>query len=74
MPNLRVVAYIVEVKRGVRLGIETAREIARKAEALQVRSGVSIRTALVHAGRLTRELSSSDAIDVFVPVEKLLAL
>lgn len=66
------VAYIVEIKRGAQLGIQTAREIAHKAETLPIRSGMSVRTALVYAGHLSKDLLSSDSIDLFIPVEKLL--
>lgn len=66
------VAYIVEIKRGLRLGIETAWEMARKADALPLRPGMSVRTVLVYAGHLSRELAASDDVDLFIPVEKLL--
>ena len=68
-------AYIVEIKRSRGdLGVEVADEIRRKVERLPVRPGVSVRTALVYDGHLTRGLEASDAIDVFVPARRLLGL
>ena len=68
-------AYLVEVKRARgELGMEVASQIEQKAERLPVRSGVAIRTALVYDGRLTRPLASCDAIDFFIPAERLLGL
>ena len=65
--------HIVEIKRTRgELGAEVADEIRRKAAMLPVRPGVSVRTALVYDGRLTRGLETSDAIDVFVPAARLL--
>lgn len=65
--------HIVEIKRTRgELGVEVADEIRRKAAMLPVRPGVSVRTALVYDGRLTRGLETSDAIDVFVPASRLL--
>ena len=67
--------HIVEIKRTRgELGMEVADEISRKAKMLPVRSGVSVRTALVYDGRLTRGLAASDAIDVFVPAHRLLGI
>ena len=65
--------HIVEIKRTRgELGGEVADEIRKKATMLPVRPGVSVRTALVYDGRLTRGLETSDAIDVFVPASRLL--
>ena len=67
-------AWIVEVKRKAELGAEVARELAQKAARLPVRDGVSVRTALVYAGRLSPSLSASDDIDRLVSVRELLGL
>ena len=68
-------AYVVEIKRSRGdLGVEVADEIRRKVARLPVRSGVSVRTALVYDGHLTRGLETSDAIDVFIPARRLLGL
>ena len=68
-------AYIVEVKRSRGdLGVEVADEIKRKVARLPVRHGVSVRTALVYDGHLTRGLEASDAIDVFVPASQILGI
>ena len=68
-------AYVVEIKRSRGdLGVEVADEIRRKVARLPVRSGVSVRTALVYDGHLTRGLETSDVIDVFIPARRLLGL
>ena len=65
-------AYVVEVKRRGELGVEVAREIAEKVRRLPVRPGMSVRTALVYDGHLTRGLEVDESVDFFVPVGKLL--
>ena len=65
-------AYIVEVKRRAELGVEVAREIAEKVHRLPVKPGMSVRTALVYDGRLTRGLEMDESVDFFIPIGKLL--
>ena len=66
------VATIVEIKRRNGLGVEVVTELRQKVARLPVRKGVSVRTALVYAGRVSVGLQASDGIDRFVPVERLL--
>lgn len=63
--------WIVEVKRGAELGVEVAQELVQKVRRLPVREGVSVRTALIYAGRVTEDLRASDAIDRLVSVKEL---
>ena len=68
-------AYIVEIKRSRGdLGVEVADEIRRKVGRLPIRPGVSVRTALVYDGHLTRGLEASDAIDMFIPARRLMGM
>ena len=66
------VAYIVEVKRRIRIGCEIEREIAEKVAAFPKRRGVSIRTALVYEGELDDSVARSGAFDILVPFARLL--
>ena len=66
------VAYIVEVKRRIRIGREIEREIAEKVEAFPKRRGVSIRTALVYEGELDDSVARSGAFDILLPFSRLL--
>ena len=68
------VVHIVEIKRKGELGLDVAHQIEQKVKRLPVRSGVSVRTALVYDGRLTRDLQTSDSIDCFVSARMLLGL
>ncbi len=68
------VAHIVEIKRRNELGLDVAREIEQKVARLPLRTGMSVHTALVYDGRLTRDLSASDAVDRFVSARTLLGL
>jgi len=66
-------AYVVEVKRKNTLGAELIGELKEKALRLPVRPGVSVRTVLVYDGTLTKELASSDEIDLLIPVTSLMS-
>ena len=66
------VAYIVEVKRRIRIGCEIEREIAEKVAAFPKRRGVSIRTALVYEGEQDDSVARSGAFDILVPFARLL--
>ena len=68
----QAMVLIVEIKRRRDLGIDIAKEIERKASLLPVRSGMSVRTALVYDGNPSRALLSSDAVDRFVSIDQLL--
>lgn len=65
-------AWVVEIKRRGELGIEVAGEIGRKVDRLAVRRGVSIRTALIYDGKITRALEASDKIDRLIAAKELL--
>lgn len=65
-------AYIVEVKRKSEIGASIVEELARKAERLAVRRGVSTRTVLVYDGHLAPGVQLSDGVDVLVSFEELL--
>ena len=67
-------AYIVEVKRRMRIGREIEREIADKVAAFPKRRGVSIRTALVYEGELDEAVVRSGVFDVVLPFSKLLGI
>lgn len=66
-------AYIVELKRKNVLGREIIEELREKTRRLPVRKGLSVRTVLVYEGELTKGLAASDAIDILVSVEDLMA-
>ncbi len=68
------VAYLVEVKRKGELGLEVAHQIEQKVARLPVRRGVSVHTALVYDGHLTKDLQASDAVDRFVSARELLGI
>ena len=67
-------AYIVEVKRRIRIGREIEREIADKVAAFPKRRGVSIRTALVYEGELDEAVVRSGAFDIVLPFSRLLGI
>jgi hypothetical protein len=67
-------AYIVEVKRRIRIGREIEREIADKVAAFPKRRGVSIRTALVYEGELDEAVVRSGTFDIVVPFARLLGI
>ena len=67
-------AYIVEVKRRIRIGREIEREIADKVAAFPKRRGVSIRTALVYEGELDEAVVRSGTFDIVVPFSRLLGI
>ncbi len=68
------VVHLVEIKRKGELGLAVAHQIEQKVERLPVRRGVSVHTALVYDGHLTRDLRASDSVDCFVSVKSLLGL
>ncbi len=68
------VAHLVEIKRQSELGLDVAYQIEQKVARLPLRPGMSIHTALVYDGHLTRDLSTSDTIDRFISAKELLGL
>lgn len=68
------VAYIVEVKRRIKIGREIEQGIAEKVTAFPKRRGISIRTALVYDGELDEAVARSGAFDVLLPFSRLLGI
>lgn len=64
---------VVEIKRKGEIGEEVEREVDEKVAQLNVRDGLSVRTALVYAGHLAKSVRSSGGFDALVAVEELLA-
>ena len=67
-------AYIVEVKRRIKIGREVENEISEKVAAFPKRRGMSIRTALVYEGELDDAVVRSSAFDVVLPFSRLLGI
>ena len=67
-------AYIVEVKRRIKIGREVENEIAEKVAAFPKRRGMSIRTALVYEGELDDAVVRNGAFDVVLPFSRLLGI
>lgn len=65
-------AYIVEVKRRNRIGLEVVAEVKSKIAAFPQKRGISIRTALVYEGQLDAAIKRDEFFDFIIPVEKLL--
>ena len=63
---------LVEIKRQAEIGEEVEREMAEKVNRLRIPKGMSVRTALVYAGRLSKAVMGSGYFDAIVPAEKLL--
>ena len=74
-PNRQIDVALAEVRPlAGRVPRTSPHQIEQKVKRLPVRSGVSVRTALVYDGRLTRDLQTSDSIDCFVSARMLLGL
>jgi hypothetical protein len=70
----RMSVCIVEIKRRREIGREIVAEISEKCERLPVRSGVSLRTALVYDGELAPSVEADGYIDSIIPARRLLGL
>lgn len=70
----RKAVVLVEVKRQGEIGEEVEREMAEKVRRLRVPDGMSVRTALVYAGTLSKAVRGSGYFDALVPAETLLGL
>ena len=68
------VAYIVEVKRRIKIGREIEQEINEKVTAFPKRRGISIRTALVYDVELDEAVARSGVFDVLLPFSRLLGI
>lgn len=64
---------VVEVKRQGEIGESVERDVEEKVAKLKVRSGVSVRTALVYAGHLAKSVRASGGFDAIVSAAELLA-
>ena len=62
---------VVEIKRQAEIGEEVAEQVREKVKRIPVRSGVSVRTALVYDGHLAPALREDGYFDFLIPVEKL---
>ena len=67
-------ACIVEIRRQKCVPASFEDDMRRKIEALRLPRGTSVRTALVHDGEVSPELSENRYIDFLVPVERLFGL
>lgn len=65
-------AYVVEVKRRKRIGVEIEDEVEEKVRRLQVRKGVSVRTALVYQGDLDPRVREQGYFSAIVSADELL--
>ena len=65
---------VVEIKRRRRIGEEVEAEVDKKVRALRVRSGVSVRTALVYEGELAPVVRGNGYFDAIVPAASLFEL
>mgnify|MGYP003314331235 CR=1 FL=1 len=64
--------YVVEIKRKKQIGLEIIDEVEEKVHRLHVRSGISVRTALVYQGRLDPRVREEGYFSAIVSAEKLL--
>ncbi len=63
-------AYIVEIKRRMRISAAVEDEVQEKVERLRVPRGVSVRTVLVYDGVLAPEVEEDGYFDYLVPIER----
>ncbi len=70
----RKAVVMVEIKRQREIGEEVEREMAEKVRRLHVPAGMSVRTALVYAGALSKGVRGDGYFDALIPAEALLGL
>jgi hypothetical protein len=70
----RRTAYVIEVKRKREIGREVIREMEDKVRLLPMRSGVSVRTALVYDGNLAPIVEADGYFDAIIPFRRLLGV
>ena len=70
----RKAVILVEIKRQREIGEEVEREMAEKVRRLHVPAGMSVRTALVYAGALSKGVRGDGYFDALIPAEVLLGL
>lgn len=68
----RRAAMIVEIKRRREIGREIISETEQKADALQIKKGLTLRTALVYAGHLSPGVEADGYFDAIVPASAVL--
>jgi len=61
--DTKYAVYVCEIKFQQRVDISVVDEVAEKARRLKVKSGKSVRRALIYMGELTREVARSGAFD-----------
>ena len=64
-------ACVVEIKRRREIGSEIVDEVARKVKRLPLRSGMSVRTALVYDGELAPSVEADGWFDFLIPASHL---
>lgn len=64
--------WVVEIKRRREIGPEIVDEVSRKVANLKVRTGVSVRTALVYCGALSPAVSAEGYFDILMDAHDLL--
>ena len=65
---------MVEIKRRNEIRGDVIDEVKDKIAKLPLRSGMSVRTALVYAGELSPTVAESDYFDFIVPVQHLFGM
>lgn len=70
----RKAVVLVEIKRQREIGEEVEREMAEKVRRLHVPAGMSVRTALVYAGALSKGVRGDGYFDALIPAEVLLGM
>ena len=64
--------YVVEIKRRREIGVEIEDEVSRKVSALAAPRSMTVRTALVYAGRLSPQVAARGYFDALVSADELL--
>ncbi len=70
----RHTAYVVEIKRRSEIHGDIIDEMKEKVARLPLRSGMSVRTVLVYAGKLSDTVEESDYFDFIIPAQKLFGI
>ena len=70
----RKAVVLVEIKRQGEIGEEVEREMAEKVRRLHVPAGMSVRTALVYAGVLSKGVRGGGYFGALIPAEALLGV
>ena len=66
--------HVVEIKRKKEIGDEVVSEMKEKLRRLKVMRGMSVRTALVYDGMLTKSVRASGFFDAIVSADMLLGI